>query len=184
MELIIGAAFQVCMGTATSSPEVSLFKRFQEYWRFIDMAKYEPGIAADDVAGLVEDIKQDIIDYANKQLQQIHPRNDYKEFLELAIDFLGAAPSIGVQFMSPGAMHHARWMSKVIYSLKIWMFKAQFKLTPAEERGLRDVCVFAVRVYLKAWISPPQASGAPYNDLLLLNLLLDYSSIHSATSNS
>lgn len=84
--------------------------------------------------------------------------------------------------MSPGAMHHARWMSKVIYSLKIWMFKAQFKLTPAEERGLRDVCVFAVRVYLKAWISAPQASRAPYNDLLLLNLLLEYSSIHSAIS--
>jgi hypothetical protein len=102
------------------------------------MAKYEPGIA-----GLVEDIKQDTIDYANKQLQQSHPRNDYKEFLELAIVFLGAAPATGVRFMSPGAMHHARWMSKVIYSLKIWMFKAQFKLTPAEERGLRDVCVFA-----------------------------------------
>ena len=32
-------------------------------------------------------------------------------------------------------------MSKVIYSLKIWMFKTQFKLTPAEKSGLRDVCV-------------------------------------------
>lgn len=59
MKLIIGAVFQVCMGTATSSPEVSLFKRFQKYWGFVDTAKYEPGIAADDMAGLVEDIKQD-----------------------------------------------------------------------------------------------------------------------------
>ena len=64
------------------------------------------------------------------------------------------------------------------------MFKAQFKLTPAEERGLRDVCVFAVRVYLKAWISAPQASGAPSSDLLLLKSLLEYSSIHSAISKS
>jgi len=86
--------------------------------------------------------------------------------------------------MSPGAMHHARWMSKVTYSLKIWMFRAQFKLTPAEQRGLRDVCVFAVRVYLKAWISAPQASGAPYSDLLLLKTLIDYSSIHSDISKS
>lgn len=86
--------------------------------------------------------------------------------------------------MSPGAMHHARWMSKVIYSLKIWMFKAQFKQTPAEKRGLRDVCVFTVRVYLKAWISAPQASGAPYSDLLLLKSLLEYSSIHPAISKS
>ena len=70
------------------------------------------------------------------------------------------------------------------HSLKIWMFKTQFKLTPAEVRGLRDVCVFAVRVYLKVWISAPQASDAPYNDLLLLKSLLEYSSIHSAISKS
>ena len=62
------------------------------------------------------------------------------------------------------------------------MFKAQFKLTPAEERGLRDVCVFAVCIYLKAWICAPQASDAPYSYFLLLKPLLEYSSIHSATS--
>ena len=84
--------------------------------------------------------------------------------------------------MLPGAIHHARWLSKVIYSLKIWMFKAQFKLTPAEERGLRDVCVFAVCIYLKAWICAPQTFNALYSDFLLLKTLLEYSSIHSAIS--
>ncbi|KAK2719576.1 hypothetical protein QYM36_005147 [Artemia franciscana] len=181
MELVIGAAFRVCMGS-TSSPEVPLFKRFQDYWRFIDTDKYETGIAADDVARLVDDIKQSTIDFANKHLEQSQPRDDYKEFLELVLIFLGATPARGVRFMSPGAMHHARWMSIVIYSLKIWMFKAQFRLTLTEERGLHDVCVFAVRVYLKAWISAPLASGAPYSDLLLLKSLLEYSSIHLAIS--
>ncbi|KAK2716028.1 hypothetical protein QYM36_010560, partial [Artemia franciscana] len=123
MELVIGAAFRVCMGS-TSSPKVPLFKRFQDYWRFIDTDKYETGIAADDVARLVDDIKQSTIDFANKHLEQSQPRDDYKEFLELVLIFLGATPARGVRFMSPGAMHHARWMSKVIYSLKIWMFKA------------------------------------------------------------
>lgn len=185
MELIIGAVFQVCMGVKSySSPEVPLFKRFREYWRFIDTTQYESGIAADDVAILVEDIKQSSIDYANKQLEHRHPRDDYKELLELVIVFLGIAPARGVRFMSPGAMHHARWMSKVIYSLKIWMFRGQFKLTPAEMRGLRDVCVFTVRVYLKAWISAPQSSEAPYNDLLLLKTLIEYSSINPAISKS
>ncbi|KAK2725446.1 hypothetical protein QYM36_000064 [Artemia franciscana] len=181
MELVIGAVFRVCMGS-TSSPEAPLFKRFQDYWRFIDTDKYETGIAADDVARLVDDIKQSTIDFANKHLEQGQPRDDYKEFLELVLIFLGATPARGVRFMSPGAMHHARWMSKVIYSLKIWMFKAQFRLTLTEERGLHDVCVFAVRVYLKAWISAPLASGAPYSDLLLLKSLLKYSSIHLAIS--
>ncbi|KAK2713790.1 hypothetical protein QYM36_009614 [Artemia franciscana] len=68
MELVIGAAFRVCMGS-TFSPEVPLFKRFQDYWRFIDTDKYETGIAADDVARLVDDIKPSTIDFANKHLE-------------------------------------------------------------------------------------------------------------------
>lgn len=63
MELIIGAVFEVCMG-ATSSPEVSLFKRFQKYWGSIDIKKYESGMVVDNVANLIKDVKQDIIDYA------------------------------------------------------------------------------------------------------------------------
>mgnify|MGYP003476586634 FL=1 len=79
MELIIGTVFQVCFG-ATSSPEVSLFNRFQEYWGIIDKAKYETGIVTDEVASLVEDIKEGAIDYANEHLEQNQPRDDYKEF--------------------------------------------------------------------------------------------------------
>jgi len=153
MEFIIGAVFQVCMGSSFS-PEVPLFKRFQEHWTSVDTNEYEPGIVNSDVASLVEDIRQSIIHYANTYLEQKLPKDDYKEFLELVIVFLGSAPARGVSFMSPGAMHHARWMSKVIYSLKIWM--SEFKLTPAEERGLRYVCVFVVHVYLKAWFSSPR----------------------------
>jgi len=141
MELIIGAVFKVCMGSS-SSPEVPFFKRFREHWTSVDTNKYEPGIANSDVASLEEDIRQSTIHYANTYLEQKLPRDDYKEFLELVIVSLGSAPARGVSFMSPGAMHHARWISKVIYSLKIWMFRAQFKLTPAEERGLQDfVCL-------------------------------------------
>jgi len=40
------------------------------------------------------------------------------------------------------------------------------------------MCVFVVRVYLKAWFSSPQAVCAPSNDLHLLNSLLEYISIH------
>jgi hypothetical protein len=43
-------------------------------------------------------------------------------------------------------------------------------------------CVFAIRVYLKAWINTPLAASAPYNDLLLLKALLNYSIIHQSIS--
>ena len=93
-----------------------------------------------------------------------------------------AVPTRGVRFKLPGPMHHARWMSKVIYSLKTWMFRSQFHLTKKEESGLRDVCIFAVRVFLKAWNIAPESASAPQNDFLLLTTLLDYSSIHAAIS--
>jgi len=84
--------------------------------------------------------------------------------------------------MAPGAMHHARWQSKVIYSLKIWMFRGQFHLTQTEEKGLQDVCVFAARVYLKAWITDPLAASAPCSDFLLMKSLVDYTAINLAIS--
>ncbi|KAK2708513.1 hypothetical protein QYM36_014199, partial [Artemia franciscana] len=151
MELVIGAAFRVCMGS-TSSPEVPLFKRFQDYWRFIDTDKYETGIAADDVARLVDDIKQSTIDFANKHLEQSQPRDDYKEFLELVLIFL---------------------------HLQITCERSTIHVTRSDAPCQMDE---QIRVYLKAWISAPLASGAPYSDLLLLKSLLEYSSIHLAIS--
>ncbi|GBL75169.1 hypothetical protein AVEN_194418-1 [Araneus ventricosus] len=88
MELIIGSGFVVCMG-ATSAPEV-LFKRFKEYWRFIDTDQYETGISIDAVAELIKDIKEGtIVNYTKKYLEQSHSqlRGDYKEFVELVIIF-------------------------------------------------------------------------------------------------
>ena len=117
-----------------------------------------------------------------RHLEDSQPRDDYMELLELAVVFLGATPARGVRFRARGAMHHARWMSKVIYSLKLWMFRGQFTLTKKEEKGLQDMCVFVVRVYLKAWIMAPLEANAQYSDFLLLKSLLNYSAINSDIS--
>lgn len=43
----------------------------------------------------------------------------FREFLELCLIFLGGNCE-NFHFCYAGAMHHARWLSKVIYSLKIY----------------------------------------------------------------
>ncbi len=68
LELIISAAFQVCFGPV-SSPVVQLFQRFQGHWGVVDKNKYQTGIASDDVAGLVKDIRESVIEFALKHLQ-------------------------------------------------------------------------------------------------------------------
>ena len=121
LELIIGAVFTACMGTS-SGPDVPLFKRLQKHWELIDKEKFEDAFTDEYVAKTIADVKDDISLFIFAQLQNNQPRDDYHEILELALVFLGRVPPRGIRFMAPGPMHHARWMNKVIYSLKVWLF--------------------------------------------------------------
>ncbi|KAG0706997.1 hypothetical protein GWK47_024227 [Chionoecetes opilio] len=73
-------------------------------------------------------------------------------------------------------------MSKAIYSLKVWLFRRQFKLTAKEEKGLREMCCFVVLVYLEWWFTAPSAVKAPRRDLNLMKALLNYSTTNSPIS--
>ena len=44
----------------------------------------------------------------------------------------------------PGANHRPRWMGKLIYALKIFLFNGQFKLTKAVEKNLTRFVLFIV----------------------------------------
>jgi len=183
LELIAGAAFKTVV-TSSSAPEIQLFKRFRDHWEFIDQAKYEDACTDDITASGIEDVKEELIHFIESALLTKQPRSDYKELLELALLFLGASPSQKIQFKAPGANHHARWMAKIIYSFKIWMFRKQFKLTAREQTGLRDLCLFFSRIYVKAWITAPAATKAPNSDLHLLQALNQYKSINEAISSA
>jgi len=65
------------------------------------------------------------------------------------------------------------------------LYHKQFKLTVREygSPGERHA-IFAVRVYLKPWITAPSAISAPLNDLQLMNTLLQSSAIHRAISSA
>ena len=69
-------------------------------------------------------------------------------------------------------------MSKVIYALKVYMFRRQFKLTAREENGLRQIAVFVCRLYAKAWTLAPEAAAAPRHDLQLLKDLTAYMDVN------
>lgn len=102
--------------------------------------------------------------------------------LELGLIYLGVTPQNGVCFMAPGAIHQARWMAKIIYVMKIWLFRSQFKLTSKEETGLSDICVFVVRLYIKAWFMAPNAAAAPACDLQFLKDLVAYEAVNLQVS--
>lgn len=69
-----------------------------------------------------------------------------------------------------------------MYSLKISLFHCQFKQKVREKNGLYQMCVFAVNIFLKAWIEAPLPASAPNNDLNLLEAFDNYASINTALS--
>ena len=133
------------------------------------MASTDPSVLS-----MVSPQRQVILEFARLHLDMKQLRDDYWEFLELFIIFLGEAPTGGIKFRAPCAMHRARWMTKVIYAIKIWLFRSQLRKTAAEELGLWDFAIFSVLVYLRAWISASNAAEAPLNDFRLLRQLLEY----------
>lgn len=117
-----------------------------------------------------------------KFLNAEQPRADYREFLELIIIFLGKTPSRGLKIKAPGAMHHARWMSKAIYSLKIFLFRNEFELTKKEEKALCEISIFLIKIYADAWFTSPLPIKAPFCDFNFLIKLHEYAKYDSEIS--
>ena len=88
---------------------------------------------------------------------------------------MGAAD--GLKLHKAGTCHHARWMMKAIYSLKIYALRKYFNLPKYEIDNFRKVCKFVVFVYLKAWFQAPLPIYAPNNDFQFSKELVKYKNI-------
>ena len=66
----------------------------------------------------ISDFRQNVLQVAHSELPI--PRDDYLEFVELCtVSPRGELEAHPVTFTRPGAIHKARWMAKLIYSIKI-----------------------------------------------------------------
>ncbi|KAE9531874.1 hypothetical protein AGLY_010076 [Aphis glycines] len=174
-EIILRSIFDKKLNISTGK-DVPIFKRFQHSWNKIDKYDFSPGILDEKIKGIINPHLTRVLEFVKEHLKILQPRNDYKELLELTMIFLGDKPNNTIFFHTPGAIHHARWMAKAIYCLKIFMFRTSFELTISEEDGLRDICIFIVTIYIEAWFKAPSAAAAPYQDLLFIRKLYNYSS--------
>ena len=181
-ELVLRCVFDAKMPPSTG-PDVPIFKRFEQFWSQLDQTKFSCGIDDEKVQSFITtDQVEEINSFVSHHLEVAQPRDDYKEFLELVQIFLGKVPLEKVTFHPTGAMHHARWMSKAIYSLKMYMFRESFKMSAKEKTAIREICVFIVLVYVQAWFTAPCPISAPNHDLMFLKKLRDYKNIDKTLS--
>jgi len=148
-ELVLRSVFEEKFGSA-SGPNIQLFKKFQDNWNKIDTVQFTPGIENYDVSLILcHNVQQRVLDFALTHSKEKQFREDYRELLELSIIFLGVITHRGISFRVPGASHHARWMSKAIYCLKIYNFRKKFHMTKTQENACRDTCIFIISVYIE-----------------------------------
>src|SRR6218665_2535827 len=117
-------------------------------------------------------------------------RDDYSEFRELSLVFLGHTKS-EVSLRRPCALHKARWMAKVIYSLKFAMAERSIEQLPPgtittrhQVTKVRELVTFATHVYLMWWISCKKAVDAPWNNLQQFERILQLELVNTDASQS
>jgi hypothetical protein len=106
---------------ASKSPDVTLFTRLRNNWDLLphtseQAAIFRPTDYSPEAQKLLALIRADTL--ASVAGVSEFVRDDYCEFKDLSIVFLGAA-DVEIHYRRPGALHKARWMAKMIYSLKI-----------------------------------------------------------------
>lgn len=163
------------MGT-TTGPHPNIFKKFQTGWSKLDKTKYKTAIEDKNIRHKIGN-SDEISIFLMEQLKNQQPRDDYKEFIQLSLIVLGRTPPKDTFFKVPGAIHHARWMAKAIYCIKIYLFRDQFTLTNLEEKTITDICLFLINIYVKAWFNAPKPTLAPNQDLQFLKSLVKYREI-------
>lgn len=105
-----------------------------------------------------------ILNYTEKKLQDCFPHDDYKEFLQLIVIFLGEMLKGNVIFRQSGAYHLTRWMAKRIYSLIIVLCKNQFKQKSTEEMSFKKKLVVSL-INVMLMFTAPNSIRAPVNDI-------------------
>ena len=117
-------------------------------------------------------------------------RDDYREFTELTLVYLSASNG-EMTFRRPGALHKARWMAKLIYSLKIALCQVQIGELPpgtittrGQECKVRAFATFVTHVYVEWWLTCKKTVDSPWNDLQLYKRLLEYEAVDKVIAQS
>ncbi len=106
-------------------------------------------------------------------------RGDYRELVSLTLLYLNA-DNYENNLKHPGALHHARWMSKLLYSIKMNLLGDKIinelpkgSIFCRNQRNLIHRFIpFIIYCYVPWWLTAPISSSAPENDLHLINSII------------
>ena len=163
-ERIIAVSFITLFGE-TKGPDVPLFKTLKNCWDNLYLSNIKLPDIPSCYNGEVDRLQSYIKNKLEPENLKLLPRCDYKEYLELALLFLGGSidrkKGYTYQIQRPGADYHARWMNKAIYILKRCLLQHQIdKIHWQTKNTIHKMALFVVFIYLKAWFNSPSLTSA------------------------
>lgn len=157
-------------------PEEVLFKKIQANWGNMD-----PDTSNLTLFDRPPDKNSDLWHQAHTvrkwaedcTLKDTFPREDYREMIELTVIYLGGSlPHSNFYLRKPGEIHHARFMSKAIYLLKMEFMSEKFDLTVEERREINQMEVFISLFYVRLFLRSRIPVFAPTDDLQLIGYIM------------
>lgn len=198
-EIVLSHVFDDLQIETSKSPDITLFTRFRKNFNLLSvvrsanerLSRFNSTVFSESAQSFIAEWRDNMLTLARSELPT--RRDDYKEFIELCMVFLdGEVAERRVTFKRPGALHKARWMAKLIYSIKICLFEQQVQDLPRGTimtleqvlKKVRDFVNFSTLIYSTWWITSNSMEDAPWNDLNLYQSLLKYEDVHPEISSS
>ena len=164
-ELHIKHAFTALRGKR-DRPDEPLFETFQsDYSSFgIDYSSLCLFEWAKDKLCPIWIQAKSVLTWAEQCLKiETFPRKDYRELLQLTVKYLGGDVQ-NFRFRKPGAVHHARFMSQLIYLLEMELLSNLFSMSSEERRIVHRMADFISLFYAKLFLRSRISVFAPNDD--------------------
>ena len=193
-EIIAGDVYKSLNIEIQKSPESTLFTKFKEKWDDFDkscdlLSRFEiPEALSDEAITMIEHLKDEAIEVVKSVKDFV--RDDYKDLAKLTLSYLCDPEQLldDSTFHRPGGISHARWMSKLLCSLKLVMLEDDYEVrhvcSRKQSQSLRDFANFVALIYAPWWLTCSLKSSAPKNDLDLLKKLERYNIVNKTISNA
>ena len=175
-ELTSGDACRVVFGPTTSNEE-PVFNLLKSNWERIKVNDYK-SFNWDSLPRFLKRKREEVLQFCYSWIngpenKSLNIRKDYKELIMLTILYLGGNLNSkqAFHFQAPGASLHVRWMSRIMYTLKISSFKTQLlKLNLVSEARLDEISTLTLCLVLyhtQPWLTASNSLNSPMNDLKL-----------------
>ena len=175
------------VGRPTKGNEDQLFRRFRDAWNDINTEGVEIGDLVkfdyDNCPSFVAIEARKTLGFLTQCLEdKTFPREDYCELCQLAVVYLGGTVE-NFKFQLPGPVHHARFMARCLYYLKMNLLLNKTSILHQNEiREIQTMSEFIGIYYCLWWFKAPLSVKAASVDIEAIHAMRKYAQINPEVS--